>query len=128
MTDFNSTHNRVVWCDIPVADLDRACKFYAAVLANKVHREEFGGKPFGVLDHHDGNGGCLIPDAGSIANNGGVLVYFNTDGRIQDAVRQAASLGAEILEPVHMIGPHGFRALLRDSEGNRIALHSRTDA
>lgn len=128
MGDTNYQVNRFVWCDIPVADLDRACQFYAAVLANKVHREEFGGKPFGVLEHHDGNGGCLIPDAGAIAGNGGLLVYFNVDGRIRDAVRQAEALGAKILEPVHMIGPHGFRALLRDTEGNRIALHSRTDA
>jgi predicted enzyme related to lactoylglutathione lyase len=29
---------------------------------------------------------------------------------------------------VHAIGPHGFRAVLLDSEGNRIALHSSSDA
>jgi hypothetical protein len=31
-------------------------------------------------------------------------------------------------EPVHAIGPHGFRAVILDSEGNRLALHSRSDA
>ena len=25
--------NQIVWCDIPVLDLDRAVKFYSAVLA-----------------------------------------------------------------------------------------------
>jgi hypothetical protein len=29
------------------------------------------------------------------------------------------------LEPKHSIGPHGFRAIVLDSEGNRIALHSK---
>jgi predicted enzyme related to lactoylglutathione lyase len=31
-------------------------------------------------------------------------------------------------EPVHSIGPHGFRALVLDTAGNRIALHSHADA
>jgi predicted enzyme related to lactoylglutathione lyase len=29
---------------------------------------------------------------------------------------------------VRSIGPHGFRAVVLDSEGNRIALHSTVDA
>jgi hypothetical protein len=33
-----------------------------------------------------------------------------------------------VLEAMHAIGPHGFRAVVLDSEGNRIALHSTTDA
>jgi predicted enzyme related to lactoylglutathione lyase len=28
------------------------------------------------------------------------------------------------LQDKHQIGPHGFRAIIVDSEGNRIALHS----
>ena len=35
--------------------------------------------------------------------------------------------GGSIIEPLHSIGPHGFRAIILDSEGNRIALHSRED-
>ena len=54
MTDFNSQHNRAVWFDIPVADLDRARSFYAAVLGVEVHREKFDATEFCVLDHCDG--------------------------------------------------------------------------
>jgi uncharacterized protein len=32
-----------------------------------------------------------------------------------------------VLNPTHAIGPHGFRAIILDSEGNRVALHSMTD-
>jgi len=53
--------DRVVWFDLPVADLDRATKFHA------------------------------------------------------------------VLKAVESIGPHGFRAVIRDSEGNRVALHSSSD-
>ena len=38
MSDLNATHNRAVWFDIPVRDLDRAAAFYAGVLAIKVDK------------------------------------------------------------------------------------------
>ena len=53
---------------------------------------------------------------------------MNVEGRIQDAVIQAAKHGGKIVKPVHAIGQHGFRAVILDSEGNRIALHSISDA
>jgi predicted enzyme related to lactoylglutathione lyase len=129
MSDFNSSHNRMVCVDEPAAELDRADAFYAAVLGIAVHREKFGDHEFSVPDHKDGNGGCLIKVPEVAAHSpAGMLVYFNAEGRIRDAVAKAERPGGRILEPVHAIGPHGFRAVLLDSEGNRIALHSSSDA
>lgn len=127
VSNFNSEKNRVVWVDVPVADLDRAARFYSAVLANQVAKEEFNGYQFCVLDHHDGNGGCLVPHADQIGTKTGILVYFNAEGRIRDAVAQVERHGGMVIEQVHSMGPHGFRALALDSEGNRIALHSSVD-
>jgi len=128
MSDFNSQNNRAVWFDIPVSDLDRAAVFYAAVLDVKVNREQFGDFDFCVLAHEDGNGGCLVPKADEIAANSGILLYLNVDGRIKDAVSKVESQGGQIVQSVHPIGPHGFRSIVLDSEGNRIALHSNSDA
>lgn len=126
MSDLNSLQNRFVWVDIPVADLDRAQQFYAAVLGIAVHKEQFGDVSFCVLDHQDGNGGCLVENAAEVSRNG-PLVYLNVDKRIQDAVAKVESNGGSIITPIHAIGPHGFRAVIIDSEGNRIALHSTVD-
>ena len=126
MTDLNSLKNLTVWTDIPVADLDRAAAFYGAVLAQQVQKESYEGKPFCVLEHSQGNGGCLVPDGGAVSA-GGMLVYFNVDGRIRAALEQVAACGG-VLEPVHPIGPHGFRAVVLDSEGNRLALHATVDS
>jgi predicted enzyme related to lactoylglutathione lyase len=123
MSGLNSQINRVVWCDVPVADLGRASTFYRAVLGINVHQETFGDISFAVLDHQEGNGGCLVvkpSDVGAI----GPLVYFNVNGRLAQATAEAEKLGGRILERPHSIGPHGSRAILIDSEGNRIALHS----
>ena len=127
MSDFNSQHNRAVWFDIPVADLDRAAKFYRAILGVGVSKETFGDMSLCVIDHQEGNGGCLVQSKEEIAA-GGVLVYLNVNGRIQDAVGKVVPNGGSVIQPTHSIGPHGFRAVVLDSEGNRIALHSETDA
>ena len=119
--------DRVVWFDLPVADLDRATKFYAAMLGIKVHKEKMGNFSFSVLEHGpEGNGGCLIPNAADVSDKG-ILVYMNVDGRIREAVRQAETNGGKVLQAIESIGQHGFRAVVRDSEGNRIALHSASD-
>jgi len=127
MSNLNSEHNRVVWVDIPVADLDRSAAFYAAVLGIKIHKEQFGDVAFCVLDHQDGNGGCLVLEPGAISSTGGIMVYLNVDGHIRDAVAQVERSGGKIVQAIHTIGPHGCRAIILDSEGNRIALHSTTD-
>jgi len=127
VSDFNSQHNRIVWADIPALDLPRAVAFYAAILDKPVVQSSFNGVDFAVLDHDQGNGGCIIVVPGETSQKG-ITVYFNADGRIRDAVAKAVALGGTILQPIHSLGPHGFRALLLDSEGNRIAVHSNTDA
>ncbi len=36
----------------------------------------------------------------------------------------ASKNGGKIIEPKKQIGPYGFRAIILDSEGNKMALHS----
>jgi predicted enzyme related to lactoylglutathione lyase len=51
-------------------------------------------------------------------------MYLNAQGRLDEAVAAVAPNGGKVLKPKHNIGPYGFRAIVLDSEGNRIALHS----
>ena len=127
MGDFNSQNNRAVWFDIPVADLDRAVAFYRAVLGVRVDKETIGDFSLGVFEHERGNGGCLVLNKEEIAA-GGVLIYLTVNGRIRDAVSKVVPNGGSLIEDTHSIGPHDFRAIVLDSEGNRVALHSETDA
>ena len=127
MTDFNQANNRAVWFDIPVRDLERACVFYENVLAIGVARQSFEDFQMGVLDHDKGNGGCLYLNPGEISSTGGLLVYLNCEGRLADAVAKVREFGGEVVQDLHAIGPHGFRAVVLDSEGNRVALHSMSE-
>ena len=120
--------HRFVWVDIPVHDLDRAIDFYAAVLGTPVTREGGPGFSFGLLAHSGSDvAGCLyLADDGNAPSPRGPLVYLNVDRRIVDAERAVAARGGRIVQSTHAIAPHGYRAIVLDSEGNRVALHSAT--
>jgi predicted enzyme related to lactoylglutathione lyase len=117
--------SNIVWFDIPVSDIDRAITFYSTLLGVAVHKESFpGGGAIGVLPHQDTMiGGCLVPQKEPIIA-GGPLLYFNAQGRLDGAVAAAETNGGTVIKAKHAIGPHGFRTIMYDSEGNRIALHS----
>jgi len=71
MSEMQTRTDRVVWFDLPVADLARASRFYGALLGIKVHQEKAGNMNFAVLEHGpDGNGGCLIPNAKDVSAAG----------------------------------------------------------
>ena len=117
--------NQIVWCDIPVLELDRAVKFYSAVLGQTVKKQEFPGMTIGILAHKDGEvGACLFASAEEKPSERGVMIYLNANGRLDDAVAAVAQNGGTVIKPKHPIGPFGFRAVVIDSEGNRVALHS----
>jgi len=120
--------NRIVWVDIPVSDLDRAIRFYAAVIGEQITKEGGPGFTFGLLPHSDGDvGGCLyLPGADNTPSKVGPLVYLNAEGRLNQAIEAVIATGGQVLQPIHEIGPHGFRAIVLDSEGNRIAIHAPT--
>ncbi len=116
--------HQVVWFDIPVRDLNRAIRFYSSVLDRDVKKEP-GGMEIGVFEHSgDEVAGCLFRSDKEQPSDQGPLLYFNVSGGLDEAVKLVPELGGGIVQPKHSIGPHGFRAIVLDSEGNRIALHS----
>jgi predicted enzyme related to lactoylglutathione lyase len=69
----------------------------------------------------------LVPGTPASDPETGLLVYLNAEGRLREALAQAVLCGGRVLEAIRSIGPHGYRAIVLDSEGNRIALHSQVD-
>ena len=112
----------VVWFDMPAKDLSRARKFYAAVLSIAV-TEEFPG--VAVIAHGQNDvSGCIFKSDDVAPTDQGVLLYFNVNDRLEEAVNEAEQHGGVVVEAPQSIGEHGTRAVVIDSEGNRIALHS----
>src|SRR5262245_27439196 len=117
--------NQIVWCDIPVLNLDRAIRFYSAVLGAEVKKQEVPGMQLGVLPHEgDDVGGCLFQKAEEKPSAQGPLLYLNCQGRLDQAIAAVEANGGKVIVPKHAITPYGHRAVIHDSEGNRMALHS----
>ena len=117
--------NQVVWFDLPATDLDRAVRFYSAIMGVQVKKEQHGGSAIGVLPHADTDvAGCIFTGKDARPSQDGPLLYFNCQGRLDAAIVAVESNGGKILTAKHQIGAYGSRAVVLDSEGNRIALHS----
>jgi len=116
--------HHLVWVDIPVVEMERAIRFYQQVLNILIDRE-FPDMPIAVFRHQrSAVSACLFRKESELPGDRGPLIYFNADGRLDDALEQVRLCGGKVLKNKHSIGPFGYRAIVLDSEGNRIALHS----
>jgi len=120
--------NPVGWFEIHVADMDRAKQFYEAVFHQtltplpsedpQVHMLMFQGDRAQY-----GASGALIRHPMKHPSTEGALVYFSCeDCEVQTLL--ALQHGGRIFKPKFSIGPNGFIAIIGDSEGNAIGLHS----
>ena len=50
---------------------------------------------------------------------------MNAHDRLDETLKEVEKNGGRVLAQKHSIAPFGFRAIVLDSEGNGIALHSR---
>ncbi|MDX2217317.1 MAG: VOC family protein [Oculatellaceae cyanobacterium bins.114] len=119
--------NPVGYFEIPVNDLDRAIRFYEAVFGYDFERATVDGNEmawFPLAEDAPGISGALAKGESYTPTTQGSLVYFSTDN-IDDTLSKANSNGGKTLYPKTSIGDLGWVAEFEDSEGNRIALHSR---
>jgi predicted enzyme related to lactoylglutathione lyase len=72
-----------------------------------------------------GAAGALVKMDGFDAGVGGTLVYLACQDCAVQAERAGAN-GGSVVKPKFSIGPYGFCALVTDTEGNMIGLHSLT--
>ncbi|WP_028117820.1 VOC family protein [Ferrimonas senticii] len=120
--------NPVGWFEIYVDQMARAKAFYQQVFALELEAME---EPSDEIEmwlfpgHHEeyGASGALVKMADCSAGGNSTVVYFSCD---DCAVQQqrAAEAGGAVVKPKFAIGKHGFIALVRDTEGNLIGLHS----
>ena len=117
--------NAINWFEIPVADLDRAMRFYERVLGLSLKRAKFEGLDLAIFPSDErGVGGALISDARRKPSADGALVYLDASGKLDACVGRVQESGGKVVLPKTAIGDPGFISLIVDSEGNVVGLHA----
>jgi predicted enzyme related to lactoylglutathione lyase len=128
--------NPVAWFEIYVQDMERAKTFYEAVFQETLaplpappapeeapHEGEMEMWSFPMAEEGYGAPGALVRMQGIPSGGSGTVVYFSCEDCAVEAAR-AAEHGGRIFRAKMPIGEYGFIALVNDTEGNMIGLHS----
>jgi predicted enzyme related to lactoylglutathione lyase len=121
--------NAISWFEIPVIDLARAALFYEKIFDIKMiplDTPQLKMQMFPIEDMMN-IGGALVynKEFYKPSSTDGPLIYLNANPDVQNILDKVQEAGGKILVPKTMISPeYGYMAVIIDTEGNRIALHS----
>ena len=121
--------NAVNWFEIPVADLDRAQRFYETLLDAPLRREAMGpDTTLAVFPYEKGTGigGCLFAGAHAPSPSAdGTVVYLDASPSLDAVLARVAAAGGRIVVPrTELPAGMGAFAQIVDSEGSRVGLHA----
>ncbi len=125
----STPHNAITWFEIPAQDLNRAQRFYEAVLERPMKRETMGGEQMALFAADDaGVKGCVNIGAEAVApSSTGTRVYLDAALSLDAALARVAGAGGRVVTPKVALPPGlGFFAHIADTEGNVVGLHALT--
>lgn len=115
----------ISWFEIPVSDMERAVAFYEQLFGINIQVHDLGQLKMGLLP--GGNDGALVENEifYKPSESFGPLIYLNAGEDLLNVLNKVEQAGGKIQIPKRQISEsRGFMAVIIDSEGNRIALHS----
>jgi uncharacterized protein len=119
--------NALNWFEIPVTDLARAKEFYGRILQADLREESLSGRNLAVLPYQNGGvGGAIIQGDGLAPSDQGTIVYLDAGNDRAGALSRVEAAGGKVvMGATHLSDQIGSIAMFLDSEGNRVAFHSR---
>jgi len=121
--------NAISWFEIPSSDLERATKFYETIFGLKLNPLDLPNIKMRMfpIDDMMGVGGAIVDSGGfhkpSVTD--GPLIYLNGNPDVQNILNKVEAAGGKVMVPKTEISPeYGYMAVIIDTEGNRIGLHS----
>ena len=112
------------WVEIPVADMDRACRFYRSVLGVELQRMELAGSLYALFPTEDRfNAGALVQGANRAPSKAGTLIYFDGSPDLAQILKKVAKAGGRVLMGKTWLSKEaGYAGVFEDSESNSIGL------
>jgi predicted enzyme related to lactoylglutathione lyase len=119
MSSATTSANAAAWFEIGVKNLDKAAKFYGAVLATQLRREMMGPTEIAIFPYDGGMSGSLYEssDVGGAAP----VVHLNAPAPLEDALIRVTKNGGAVASDILNV-PDGRFAYCRDPDGTRFGL------
>ena len=133
-------HSNIIWFEIPVQNLDRAVRFYSAILGMPIEKQMLLDKEYGIFKRENTGVGGVLVKKDNIIPGSGITLFFYVN-ILSDAIEAAGNNGGKVITPKTLIkqtdkdgkrtiaqtlidNQIGYFAELADSEGNHISLYS----
>ena len=114
------------WFEIPALNLERAVAFYNQIYGIEMETHELDNYSMAFFPANKGIGGAIVMGQGCIPSETGTLVYLNGGKDLSPVLEKIEPAGGRIVLPKTQINDAaGYFAIFIDSEGNRLALHSK---
>lgn len=118
--------NLVSWFEIPAYNHYRSVAFFNYIFGIEITSVELNGFAMGFFPVENGVGGAIVTGNGCVPSETGPLVYLNGGEDLNIVLSKVNEAGGRvIMEKTFLSESAGYFALFIDSEGNRLALHSR---
>ncbi len=116
----------VSWFEIPAINFQQAVNFYNQIYDIDMEKNIDGDYAMAFFPTEKGIGGAIVAGPGSIPGIIGPLIYLNAGEDLTHILERIEPAGGRIVMPKTMINEEsGYFAIFIDSEGNKLALHSK---
>lgn len=122
----SSIKNFVSWFEIPAYNHYRSVAFYNYIFAIEITTVELNGFCMGFFPADNGISGAIVTGQGCVPSETGPLLYLNGGNDLNDVLLKVNEAGGRVVMGKTFLSESaGYFALFIDSEGNRLALHSK---
>lgn len=121
-----SLKSYVTWFEIPAINFEQAVDFYNHIYSIEMEKNFDGQYAMAYFPAGKGVGGAIVAGPGSTPSDTGPLLYLNGGDNLDHILRKVEPAGGRVIMPKTLISDEaGYFAIFIDSEGNKLALHSK---
>ncbi len=116
----------VSWFEIPAVNFAQAVNFYNKIYQINMETNVTETHSMAFFPIKNGIGGAIVAGLGSLPSDKGPLLYLNGGNDLNDVLSLVEEAGGRVVMPKTLISEDaGYFAIFLDSEGNKLALHSK---